>query len=300
MTLDQLRIFLEVATYEHVTRAAHALNMTQSAVSAAVASLEGRHDVRLFDRVGRRIELTQAGRAFVKVAHDVLRRSEEAERFLNDLGNTASGILRLHASQTVASYWLPPHLVRFRERYPRVEIQFKLGNTRSGAAAVLEGDADLAIVEGDVDGPDLVQQVVAFDRLILVVGKRHPWADGRPIGAADLGSTTWIMREPGSGTRSAFERDLAELGIEPGRLPTILEMPSNEACLAAVEVGRSATVLSKRAAMSRLSDGSFHEVNFELPLRHFAMLRHSKRQPARSAVAMMELLDAAYVDKRIV
>ncbi|WP_274626273.1 LysR substrate-binding domain-containing protein [Arvimicrobium flavum] len=299
MTLDQLRIFLEVATYEHVTRAAQTLNMTQSAVSAAVAALEARHGVTLFDRIGRRIELTQAGRAFVKEARSALRRAEEAERFLSDLGGTASGVLRLHASQTVASYWLPPHLVRFRERHPRVEIQLSLGNTRSATSAIMEGAADLAIVEGEVEGDGLLQKVVARDRLVLVVSKRHPWADGRPIGAADLSSTTWIMRESGSGTRAAFERDLAALGVDPSRLLTVLEMPSNEACLAAVEVGRSATVLSKRAALARLNDGSFHEVNFELPVRHFAMIRHAERHAARSVRAMMEMLETSAGDNAI-
>jgi len=285
MTLDQLRIFLEVATYEHVTRAARMLNMTQSAVSAAIAALEARHGVVLFNRVGRRIELTEAGRAFVKEARGVVRSAEEAERFLADLRGSASGVLRLQASQTAASYFLPPHLVHYRELHPRVQVQFGLGNTRAVDMAVLEGAADLGIVEGDVDARGLVREVVALDRIVIIVGKRHPWADGRRIGVADLHTTTWVMREPGSGTRSAFESDLDALGVEPGRLPVVLEMPSNEACLAAVEMGRSATVLSKRAALPRLAEGSFHEVAFELPVRHFTMLRHAERHPARSTQA---------------
>lgn len=290
MTLDKLRIFLEVATREHVTKAAVALNMTQSAVSAAVASLEARHPVVLFNRVGRRIELTQAGRLFMVEAQAVIRRAEEAERFLADLGGTASGILRLHASQTVASYWLPPHLVRFRELHPHVEIRLSLGNTATVAAAILDGASDLGVVEGEVGSVGLISEVVAKDRMVLIVSRRHPWADGRPIGVADLGHTTWIMRESGSGTRSEFEADLRRLGVQPETLATVLEMPSNEACLAAVEAGLSATVLSRRAALPRMSEGGFHEVNFELPERDFSLLRHSKRHAARSVQAMIDML----------
>ncbi|WP_210492871.1 LysR family transcriptional regulator [Microvirga antarctica] len=290
MTLDQLRIFLEVATREHVTKAAQALNMTQSAVSAAIALLEARHSVTLFNRVGRRIELTQAGRLFMVEARNVIGRAEQAERFLVDLGGAASGVLRLHASQTVASYWLPPHLVRYRERYPRVEIKLHLGNTTTVAAAVLEGNSDLGLVEGKVDSRDLIQEVVASDRIVLIVSKHHPWADGREISVADLPTTTWVMREPGSGTRSEFEANLIGLGMDPARLPTILEMPSNEACLAAVDAGASATVLSKRAVFPRMAEGNFYEVNLQLPVRKFSVLRHSERHAPKSVQSMLDML----------
>jgi DNA-binding transcriptional LysR family regulator len=290
MTLDQLRIFLEVAKHEHVTKAAHALNMTQSAVSSAIALLEARHSVTLFNRVGRRIELTHAGRLFMAEARTVIHRAEQAERFLADLGGAASGILRLYASQTMASYWLPPHLVRYRELYPRVEIKLHLGNTTTVAAAVLEGKADLGLVEGKVETGELIHEVVAKDRIVVIVSKQHPWADGRPISVSDLRTTTWVMREPGSGTRSEFEANLRALGVDPSTLPTALEMPSNEACLAAVEVGRSATVLSKRAVFPRMAQGNFHEVNLDLPVRNFSILRHSERHAPKSVRAMIEML----------
>jgi len=290
MTLDQIRIFIEVAGREHVTRAAQALNMTQSAVSAAISSLETRHTVTLFNRVGRRIELTQEGRLFLAEAQALLRRAEETERFLADLGGEASGVLRVHASQTVASYWLPPHLVRYRDLYPRVQIQLSPGNTSTVAAAVLEGTSDIGVVEGEVEFPGLIKEVVAEDRLVIIVGNQHPWADGMQVSPEDLTRTTWIMREPGSGTRAAFQADLRALGLDPDTLPIALEMPSNEACLAAVEAGSSATVLSRRAALPRLLVGSFHEVNFELPVRHFSTLRHAERHAAKSVQAMMDLL----------
>lgn len=104
MTLEQLRIFVAVATQQHVTRAAASLNLTQSAVSAAVSSLEARHAVRLFDRVGRRIELTEAGRLFLGEAVAVLARAEAAERMLADLSALKRGRIAIHASQTITGY----------------------------------------------------------------------------------------------------------------------------------------------------------------------------------------------------
>ncbi|MGK9051921.1 LysR substrate-binding domain-containing protein [Neorhizobium petrolearium] len=291
MTLDQLRIFLEVAAREHVTRAAEALNLTQSAVSAAISALEARHAVILFNRVGRRIELTEAGRLFVPEARAVLERARMAEHMLADLGGSASGVLRVHASQTVASYWLPVRLVSYHERFPRVDVRLTVGNTQSAAEAVLTGAAELAVVEGEVFLEGLRRRRVAEDRLVLVVGSRHPWADGRRIRSSDLPETNWIMREKGSGTRSAFEAQLVNLGIEPQSLSVVMEMPSNEAAMAAVEAGLAATVLSSRAAASHSSSGRLHVADFPMPLRQFSALYHAERHVTRALNAMLDLLN---------
>src|SRR5271167_5216874 len=107
MTLEQLRIFIAVAERQHVTRAAEALTLAQSAASHAIAALEARHDTKLFDRVGRRIELTEAGQAFLTQARYVLAQVEHAEFVLNEFGSLKRGTLKVQASQTIASYWLP-------------------------------------------------------------------------------------------------------------------------------------------------------------------------------------------------
>jgi DNA-binding transcriptional LysR family regulator len=293
MTLEQLRIFVEVASREHVTRAAEVLNLTQSAVSAAISALEMRHGVILFDRVGRRIALTEAGRLFVDEARGVLERARAAELALADLGGSAAGVLRIHASQTVASYWLPSRLVAYHERFPRVDLRLTVGNTRSAAEAVVAGAADLAVVEGEIATPELTRSLVARDRLVLVVGSRHPWADGRKLRAEDLLETSWIMREKGSGTRSAFETHLAGLGIDPQSLSVVLEMPSNEAAIAAIEAGLAATVLSSRATEFHSLAGTLRVANFAMPSRAFSTLHHGERHVTRALAAMLELLGKA-------
>src|SRR6201993_4618629 len=117
MTLEQLRIFVAVAEQQHVTRAARALNLAQSAASHTIAALEARHETKLFNRVGRRIELTEAGRMFLAEARAVLARAEAAELALSEFGSLKRGTLAIQASQTIAGYWLPRHLVSFRRGF---------------------------------------------------------------------------------------------------------------------------------------------------------------------------------------
>ena len=297
MTLEQLKIFIEVARLEHVTRAAEALNLTQSAVSAAISALEARHEVILFDRVGRRIALTEAGRLFVDEARGVMERARAAELALADLGGSASGLLRVHASQTVASYWLPSRLVSYHERFPRVDLRLIVGNTQSAVDAVIAGSAELAVVEGEIAVANLKRSTVAEDRLVLVVGRRHAWTDGRKLVAEDLLETNWIMREAGSGTRAAFESQLSSLGVDPHQLSVVLEMPSNEAAMAAVEAGLSATVLSSRATQFHSMAGRLHVVDFPIPLRRFSVVYHPERHVTRALRSMLDLLDEDFGDE---
>lgn len=290
MTLEQLRIFLAVAEESHVTRAAERLNLTQSSVSAAIAALEGRHGIKLFNRVGRGIELTEAGRLFRPQAQAVLEKADEAARLLKDLSGAPSGTLSIHASQTVASYWLPPRLIAYRERHLQVDLAISVGNTRQAAEAVVSGRADLAVVEGRVDAPALSVTRVGEDRLVLVVGRRHRWQKGQGITPADLLETGWVHREEGSGTRAALEQELQRLGIAPANLHVSLELPSNEAVIAAVEASTSAAVLSFRAVEAHLAQGLLVMPDFPMPTRPFFLLRHRERHVTRAMRAMVDVL----------
>jgi DNA-binding transcriptional LysR family regulator len=203
MTFEQLAIFVAVAEREHLTHAAEAIHLTPSAVSSAIKNLEAYYGVELFHRVGRRIELTETGRSFLGEAKATLARVRSAELMLSELGGLQRGQLSLYASQTIASYWLPPLLMRFHRDYPGIELDLTIGNTRTVTEAVINGAAELGFIEGEVDAPALSMTIVAQDALVIVVPPHHPWADGRQLAAADLASdTSWVMREEGSGTRT--------------------------------------------------------------------------------------------------
>ena len=254
MTLEQLRVFVAVAERQHVTRAAEALNLAQSAASAAIASLESRHGTRLFHRVGRRIELTEAGRAFLDEARAVLARAAAAELMLAEFGGLLRGSLSVCASQTIAGYWLPRHLAAYRLAHPGIGQRLTVGNTAQVAAAVHNGTAELGFVEGAVSDPALLSEVVASDQLVLVVGADHPWAGRARAELAELADIEWVLREPGSGTRSVFEAALADAGATD-TLRVAMELPSNEAVRAAVEAGAGATVLSASVVAPSLEAG---------------------------------------------
>lgn len=294
MTLEQLRVFAAVAERQHVTRAAEALNMAQSAASAAIAALEGRHGAKLFHRVGRGIELTEAGTLFLVEAKAVLARAEAAELVLSELGGLKRGTLLVQASQTIASYWLPRHLVAFRTAHPGIDIRLAVGNTMQVAAAVRDGSAELGFVEGATGDPALASRVVARDQLVIVVAPGHGWAQpgAGVIAPARLAESEWVLREAGSGTRSVFEAALAGFGVAPSSLRVALELPSNESVRAAVEAGLGATAISASAAAPSLEAGLLHAVGLALPERDFHVLRHAGRHRSRAAEALLAIIAA--------
>ena len=293
MTLEQLRIFIAVAEREHLTQAAAALALTPSAVSAALRALEERYDTPLFNRVGRRIELNDAGRLFLTEARATLGAARNAELALAELAGMHRGALSLHASQTIASYWLPPLLLDFHRRYPQIELSLTIGNTTSVARAVHDGTADLGLVEDGVDAPELVATTVAQDRMVAVVRPDHPWADGHALDADALRAAGWVMREPGSGTRSAFEARMAALGIAPAELHVALTLPSNEALRSAAMAGPYATVVSELVVAPQLQAGLLCKAGLHLQPRLFSLLHHRQRQPGRAARALAQALEAA-------
>ena len=268
MTLEQLRIFVAVAEREHLTQGARALNLTQSAVSSAVATLEARYATRLFDRIGRRIVLTEAGRLFLVQARAVLARAA--------------------ASQTVANYWLPPLIQRFRQDHPGITVSLAIANTETVSAAIRDGEADLGFIEGEVDDPALAMTAVAEDELVIVVPAGHGWARARPP-ASELRRGAWVLREPGSGTRAMFEAALPGLGLASGDLAIALELPSNEAICAAVAAGAGATAISRLVAANAIAAGRLATVDLPLPKRRFLALRHKERYLAKAAAAFLAL-----------
>lgn len=290
MTFEQLRIFVHVAEREHVTRAAEALHITQSTASAAIAALEAEHGVGLFDRIGRRIELTEAGRLFLVEARAVLSRMAGAELALSEYGKLRRGSLRLVASQTIASYWLPVHLAAFHASYPQVSVELAIGNTEQAAQSVRAGTAELGFVEGTVDDASLEQWPVGHDRLVLVGATVPAQADKRWI----LGAR-WVMREKGSGTRSSFEAGLRAKGIDPSALNVSLTLPSNEAVCTAVTTGAGVGALSTLVVARAVSTGALRAIPFDLPERPFFGLRHKERYHSKAASALLACIKEGFI-----
>lgn len=291
MTLDQLRVFVTVAQHLNMRRSAEILSLSQPAVSAAIAALENRNNMLLFHRIGRRLELTDVGNAFLPEAQAVLLRIESAQRILSDLSGLHAGTLRLFASQTVATYWLPPHMARFAAEYPQVKLPLGVGNTAQTLAAILSAEAELGFIEGHVDETDIVTRVVGGDRLGLFCGPGHPLAN-KNAPARQLAEARWILRERGSGTRDHFASSVRELGLDFDDLNIRLELPSNGAVLNAMMTGDFVCAVSDLAAESRLKAGMVCRIKCELPPRKFRMIFHRERYLSRAAQAFVDAIGA--------
>src|SRR6202011_2669130 len=249
MTLDQLQIFIAVAEREHVTRAADVLGLAPPSVSAAVASLEREFGTKLFHRVGRGIALTEGGKLLLDEARALVNRAGVVKLAMREFTGLSRERLEIKASQTIVSHFLPPKLVEFHQAYPGIALVVSVGNSTEVVEAIIRGNIELGFVEGpegELQDPCLAVEMVGQDDLVMVVSASHPWASRENLTVDDLTAGKWVLREDGSGTRAAFVKALDALGAPYSKLDIAIELPSNEAVLAAVLAGAGATVLSAR------------------------------------------------------
>jgi len=221
ITLRQLEVFAAIAGHGHVTRAAEAIAMTQSAASTALAELEQQLETTLFDRIGRQLLLNEAGRQLLPKALDVLDRVREIEAVTHS-GELAFD-LHLGASLTIGNHLLPALLAELGRRHPQGQVRLTLKNTEQVVADLLNYRIDLGFVEGPVQDERLQRHFWHQDRLSVFVGPDHPLAN-RTASHDDLKRIDWILREKGSGTREVFDRALASAGL-PCRVAYELEQP---------------------------------------------------------------------------
>ena len=287
MTLDQLRIFVAVAERGHVTRAAETLGMSQSAASAAIAKLELSYGTKLFDRVGRGIELTETGRLFVREARALLDRAAMAHSVLQNLAGHTAGEVAIAASQTIATYWLPRRLATFHAANPDVRLNVVIHNTREVESAVVEGKVHIGLVEGPTQHRALVRRHIDHDNLVLVVASDRPPLPVGARGRLDLRAITWVIREAGSGTRRGLEDLASREGLSLDDLNIFLVLPSNESVREAIEAGAGATVISRHVVASALSAGKLTEIPIELPQREYALVRHRDRHATNAQQALV-------------
>lgn len=256
--LDSLQLLIEVAETGSLGRAAQRHGLSQPAVSARVQAMERLVGFPLLSRGARGSTLTPAGALLVEWTRDVLGAAEVLEAGIGSLRDERATRLRVAASLTVAEHLLPGWLVRLAATHPGTAVSLTATNSAEVAAKVLAGAADVGFIEGPDLPAGLQEQVVARDRLVLVVPSNHPWTRRRkPVDAADLAATRLVQREPASGTRTSLERALA--GLEPLATP-LLELSTSTAVRSAVAAGAGPAVLSDLAVRDDLSTGRLVQV----------------------------------------
>ena len=290
MNLHHLRVFAAVAEHRGFSRAAVALRLSQPAVSKTVQELERQVGLALFDRGERSPRLTDAGEALFARARELFGVERIAEEELAALRGLERGVLRVGASTTIATYFLPPLLARFHQEHPGVTLRVVSANTRAIARRLLEGRLDIALVEGPISHARLSVIPWREDELVVIAPATHRLVRRRRVVAADLMGEPFILREPGSGTRVVAEAALAEHGVRPS---ATVQLGSTEAIKQAVAAGLGLAVVSRAAAADQLALGYIAVVPLRGAEFHRALteLRLTGRSPSAPAAAFRALLD---------
>jgi len=250
-TLKQLEVFLAVASHENVSLAAIELAMSQSAASTALKQLEQRFDVRLFDRIGKRLQLNEQGIALRSKAAALIAGANELENSL--VGTSDIGELKVGATLTIGNYLAIGIMAEFMKEHPTAKVNLNVENTASIAAKVRNFELDIGLIEGELQEADLDVSYWREDELALFCAPTHPLASLTELQDEDLLSADWIIREKGSGTRQAFDR--AMTGIL-SNLKLRLELQHTEGIKRAVEAGLGIGCLSKITLEEAFKRGS--------------------------------------------
>jgi DNA-binding transcriptional LysR family regulator len=249
--------------------------------------------VRLFDRIGRGIQMTETGRRFLREARAVVDRASTARGVLEDLAEGLAGTVLIAASHTIASYWLPRRLTDFRAANPGVQLDLIIRNTREVESAVVEGEAHLGLVEGPTQHPSLSRLQVDMDHPVLVVAADAPPLSRNARGQIDLRAIPWVIREEGSGTRRVLENLAASEGLSLDDLNIILVLPGNEAIREAVQAGAGATIISEHVVASAIAGGTLRANPIDLPPRDFILLQQRERHASKAQHSLVHHLMAA-------
>lgn len=233
----RLVVFRAVAEELSFRKAAEQLYLTQPAVSLQIKALEEDLGVQLFDRTGKQILLTNAGRILLNFASQAGDLLLQAEQEIASLHGVQAGNLALGASTTIAQYVLPHLLGEFCRRHPRVHPTLISGNTEKIVAAIETQKIVLGLIEGPAQSRHVKTEPFLKDELVPIVAASHPWAARGSVDSAELRSAPLLMRERGSGSRRVVEMALERHGLKRSTVKIAMELDSTEAIKSAVEAG---------------------------------------------------------------
>jgi DNA-binding transcriptional LysR family regulator len=289
-SLRQLQVFVAVAKGESVSRAADELSMSQSAVSGSLAELERQFDVRLFDRVGKRLQLSELGRSLRPRSEALCQQALELEAGF--AGQTEAGRLRVGATLSIGNYLCAPLMARFMREHPGASVALHVANTAEIARSVKNFELDVGLVEGELSDPELDVVRWRRDELVVFCSPKHPLAKRAKLTDADLLSAQWILREHGSGTRQAFEHAMHGLLSE---LNVVLELEHTEAIKSAVKAELGLGCVSRVA----LVDAFKHEILVPCAVpdrdfrRSFYFVVHKRKFRSQALTSWLELCRGA-------
>ena len=276
LSLRQLRTFKTVADLTSFSAAAQRLKLSQPSVSYQVKELEEALGLPLLDRLGKRVQLTEAGSLLYGYVRQMLGVLDEATVAIEEMRGIQRGTLRVGASTTVGIYLLPAAMGAFKKLHPGLVISLEIGTRERVQEQVLRNELDLAVVGPALKDPELTVVPFMSDELIVVGPAGHPLAVRKNLSLKDLADQPFVMREPASGSRWSLEKAARKAGA---RLNVAMELGSNGAIKHAVESGLGLAVLSRYACTLELSSGRLVELDVRgFPIRRDWHIVHLRRR----------------------
>lgn len=291
ITLTQLTAFLAVVRGGSVTVAADELVVTQPSVSSAIAALGKELGCDLFERSGRGIRLTEAGRAFAPYAADVIGLLERGRQAASEAAKLSVGRLQIAAVTTAAESFVPPLMRAFSAAHPEIQLTLAVGNREDVFDRVRSHAVDVAISGKPPSDGGLVAEPLSDNEIVCITAPDDPALADEPLEPGDLETRSWLLREPGSGTRALNEQFLAERGLAP----STVTLGSNGAIKQAVRAGLGVSLLSRAAVADELQSGRLAELRLTHPpaTRPWFVVRAAVGPPRPSADAFVAFLGSA-------
>lgn len=276
ITLRQVEVFSEVLKSGSTTQASQVLALSQSAVSAALADLEGQLGVQLFDRVGKRLVVNEHGRLLYPRAIGLLEQATEIEQLFRE----DNGAIRIYASSTIGNYLLPGMIAGYRRDFPHLPLELSVGNSQDVINAVADFRVDVGLIEGPCHMSELISEPWLEDELVVFAAPDAPILQ-QPATLESLSDMQWILRERGSGTREIV--DYLLLSHLP-QFQLAMELGNSEAIKHAVRHGMGISCLSRRVIADQLEVGSLVEVKIPLPTlsRTLYRIRHRQKHVSKA------------------
>src|SRR5271157_895416 len=289
INLNQLRIFHAVTETRSFTRAAEVVHLTQPGISKHIKQMEEYYGVPLFDRLGKKVALTQAGEILFEATQEIIASITAAEQQIKELTGLHGGKLVLGASFPIGISFLPGVLAAFRKQHPAVELMLDISLGDKIVAKILANKLDLGLVSHEVHDPRLTCSEFLTDELIVITPSNHRWANKHRIKPQDLLEETFILAARGAGIRAVVEDRLREKGVV---LKNVLEFGNLEGVKRAVEAGLGVSIQSQSVVRREISAGSLAGValaGMDVKLMHFYVHRKDKHLSSATK-AFMALL----------
>ena len=289
MLEQRVRVFQAVASHMSFSRAAEELSISQPGVTFHVKALEREYGTPLFERVGRKLYLTDAGRTLAGYVQRAALMEEEARVALEELKGLQSGLLVVGASATIGIYLLPEVLGEFRNRHPGIKVSLRVGNKRHTIERLLHNELDFGLVAGPITEPLLVAEPYLDDELVVIVSPTHRFAREGIVYPGELRRETFLVREQGSGTQELMEERLGQLGIEPA---DTMQLGSTEAIKQAVSANLGISIASRYSVEAEMASGRLcaAEVPTLKMQRRLLLVHHKDKRLTKTAVAFRLLL----------